>query len=325
MQKIEQKSLLDGCDAPSGASPKKSAEKSEATEVMKIVAAKTKADKDALRKTFTESEISEILAKRDKGKDLNTEEKIALKTQYRRIKRFVKENEKGNKQKIYVFPTFTGNDEWYKVIEFSALYYVYRLAARMGRTARIYNDSDKHSRALFSASFQGIDKFIEQITRLEDPEMEITDDGVYIFTLKHPVTDEELTQLRHMEQIRREKMYNIMKPKKMDAAIFQQILLISRQVTPRAKKLKKEYYNTTGEEMVRDVQNLLALYFDYSEELCERKDALTQAMKIINRMMAGVTVLSENRIWEYDIAVVIGAGIADLKRMIEKDLKVKNG
>ncbi len=333
MMKQEQLSLIDmNNTAPTNNAEKvveKSVENSlkmeEATEVMKAVAARTQASEEMLKKTFSKKEIDEIIARRDGGSSLEKEETIAIRTRYRRIKKLVKEMEYGNNQKIIVFPSLTSSGEWYKLIEFSALYYVYRLAARMGRTAKIYNDSDKCSKAVFSASFQGIESFMEQMMRLEDPDVEITEDGIYIFTLKKAVSDEELTALRHMEQARREKMYNIMKPKKMDPAIFQQILLISRQVVPRARKLKKEYYNTTGEEMVRDVQNLLALYFDYSEGMCKREEVLVRSARVLNRMMAGVTVLSENKIWEYDIAVVIGTGLADLKRMIEKGLKAKNG
>ena len=300
-------------------------EKKKSNSAMAKVAEKvTKIDKEELKKSFKPDEIAEIMEKRKFGGGLDKEEIAKVRAKYRQMKSFVKEMEKGNKQKIIVFPSITDkeNKGWYKVIETSALYYVYRLAKRMGRKASIYPDSDSHSKAVFTASLVNINDFVEQFVRLEDPEVEITNDGIYIFTLKKPLSDEELTGLRHMEQAHREEMYNVMKPKKMDAEVFQQILLISRQVTPRAKKLAKEYYNTTGEEMVRLVQDLLALYFNYGEGIIEKKDALTAAMKIVNKMMAGVTILSENKIWEYEIAVVIGAGIDDLRKIIKKDLGV---
>ena len=107
----------------------------------------------------------------------------------------------------------------------------------------------------------------------------------------------------------------------MDPAIYQQILMLSRQLVPRARKLSREYYNTTGEELVKDVQRLLTAYFDHAENLIDRATLVTEVRKITNRMTAGITILSENNIWQYDIATVIGTNIADLRRLVEKRAK----
>lgn len=292
--------------------------KEPATEVMKVVA-RSVTDEKKLKKAFSPDEIEEILAKREGGGKLEPAETAAIRIKYRQMKRQIRELEHGNNSKLYIFPSITSGGDWYKLIEFSALYYVYRLAPRMGRSAKIYPDSDKTQKALFSASLQNIEGFLEHFRNLETSDIELTRDGVYICALKNPVSDDDLVLLRHAQEKERDRMHNVMKPKNMEPAIYQQILMLSRQLVPRARKLSREYYNTTGEELVKDTQRLLTAYLNHAEGLLDKDGLEIEVTKITNRMMAGVTILAENRIWQYDIATVIGVNIADLRRLVAKD------
>ena len=87
------------------------------------------------------------------------------------------------------------------------------------------------------ASITNIDKFVSQMKYFEDADLEITEDDIHIFELKKPLTDDEIGQLRMIEETRREKLHNVLKPKTMDSAVYQSILMIIRQVAPRVKKL----------------------------------------------------------------------------------------
>ena len=140
---------------------KKPSNQEPATELMKAVATKA-VNLNNLEKVFSPKDVEEILAKREAGGTLEPAERKALREKYRKIKRQVKEMERGNKGKIIVMPAIT-NPDFYKVFDFSALYYVYRLANRMGRSARLMHDSDKNSKMLHSASIVKIDKFLEQM------------------------------------------------------------------------------------------------------------------------------------------------------------------
>ncbi|MBQ2660580.1 hypothetical protein IJF93_00690 [Candidatus Saccharibacteria bacterium] len=306
----------------SGKKDKETAAAPPATHLMKKVASLAPNAK-SMKKVFSDEEIAEILDKRDAGEGLLPEEKVAIKDKYRKIKRQVKEMEKGNQSRVIVFPSLPSGDGWYKVIEFSALYYAYRLADRMGRSARVYKDSDKFSKAIYSATFQNIEKFVDQFEWLESPKLEITADGIYIFTLQKPVSDDEVGALRRTEETRREKLHNILRPRAMDPATYQAILMIIRQVAPRVRKLEKQYYYTTGEGMVKDIQELMAVYFDFANGIYDRKEAGIELLKIVNRLLAGLTVLAETRVWPYDICAVIGENIAEIKRLVEKDFNVR--
>ena len=139
-----------------------------ATKLMKTVASKTKNMKNMV-KVFSPEEIEEIMARRDDGDELTQTEHKAIREQYRKMKRRVKEMEKGNREKIIAIPSITNKGGFYKLFDFSALYYVYRLANRMGRNARLMSDGDRYSKTLYSASLVDIDKFVEQFKRLENP------------------------------------------------------------------------------------------------------------------------------------------------------------
>ncbi len=300
---------------------KKPSNQEPATELMKAVAVKA-ANLKSLEKTLSAGELEEILAKRDAGETLELAERKALREKYRQIKRQVKEMEKGNKGRIIVMPAIT-SPNFYKVFDFSALYYVYRLADRMGRSARLMHDSDRNSKMLHSASLVKIDKFLEQMERLENLTPEMTEDGIYIFTLKKELTDEELVQLRTIEETRRTSLHNILKPKKMNPAVFQEILMTIRMVGPRVKKLERHEYYAIGEEMLVDLKNLLRVYYDYAEGELDVAQARSQIVKLVDDLCAGLTVLSELRIWDYGAATTIGEAINEVRRLIVKEFRIK--
>ena len=245
---LEQSELpLTGSIAQNGTTKAMSKPHKPATELMKTVASKTLNEKN-MKKVFSQDEIDEILARRDSGLEITPLEHKAIRERYRKIKRRAKELEKGNQGRLIVVPSIVTGDGFYKVFDFSTLYYVYRLADRMGRSAWLLSDNDRFSKMVHMASITNIDKFISQMKYFEDADLEITEDDIHIFELKKPLTDDEVGQLRMIEETRREKLHNVLKPKTMDPAVYQSILMIIRQVAPRVKKLDRHYYYAIGED-----------------------------------------------------------------------------
>lgn len=293
-----------------------------ATEIMKTVAART-LDMKRMKKDLTADEIKEILSRRDAGEALNQNEHKAIAAEQRRLKRRVKDMEKGNRGRIIAMPSIKGEAGFYKLFDFSALYYVYRLADRMGRNARIVQDTDKFSRMLQATSLVNIEKFVEQFKQLEAPRVEICEDGIYIFTLKKELTDDELSELRLIEETRRTSLYNILKPKRMDPAIFQGILTVVRQVGPRAKKLERHEYYAIGEKMLIDLKDLLRVYFDYTRGIIEKARAQDEIIALIDSLFAGLAILSELRTWDFGVAAVIGDSINEVRRLAIKEFGIR--
>ena len=294
-----------------------------ATDLMKMVAAKTLNEKN-MEKVFTQEEIEDILMRRDSGEALEPIEHKVLKEQYRKMKRFVKGLEKGNKERLILVPSISQGGGFYKVFDFSALYYVYRLADRMGRSAKIMRDTDRFSKMNYAASLVNIEKFVEQFKRFEgETKIEITEDGVYLLTLKRALSDDEVGELRLVEETRREKLHNVLRPKAMEPAVFQAILMVVRQVAPRVKKLDRQYYYAIGEGMLKDLSALLARYFDFANGINSREETGRGIMRLVDNLFAGLAILSEVRVWDYGVAAAIGENINELKRLVMKDFGVK--
>lgn len=303
--------------------PKKP-DKKPATPLMKRVAARTLNEKN-MKKVFTQEEISEIMSKKSAGEKLTVEESTAIRAHYRKMKKRVKELEKGNQSRLIVVPSISQGDQFYKVFDFSALYYVYRLADRMGRNARLSNDDDHTSKMLHSASLVDVEKFIRQFKMFEGSDrIEKTEEGIYICYLKRPLTDDEVGQLRMVEETRRKQLQDMIRPKAMDPAVFQAILMVVRQTAPRVRKLTKQYYYAIGEGMLKDLSKMLARYFDYTNGVAAREVVGQEIMMLVDELFAGLAILSETRVWEYGVAAAIGENINELRRLVMEDFKIKD-
>lgn len=295
-----------------------------ATRLMKMVAAKAP-NQGSMKKVFSEEEIMEIMLKKQYGLSVEDKDKVALKERYRQIKLKVREMEKENQSRVIFFPSLTNGVGWYKAMDFSALYYAYRLADRMGRSARVMRDNDHFLKAHYMVSVTNMERMIEQFSQMEEPRLDITEDGVYIFTLKQPVSDDEKGMLYRTEETRRERMHNILKPRNMDPATFAAILTVDRQILPRVRKLDHHYYLSTGQAMMRCVHQMLTVYAWLNDGVADKKQAGQELVKLADELMAGVTLLSEIRVWPYDVAAVMGENIAQLKRLVAKDFGIKIG
>lgn len=309
---------------PAPKAPAKKSAKSAATPLMRKVAEKSYNPKIAA-KVFTPEEIEDIQNRRIKHLPVSREEQETIKELYRKIKSQVREMEKTNQQRVIIFPSLTNGAGWYKAIEFSALYYAYRLADRMGRRARVLKDSDHFSKAQFTVSIANIENFIEQFKRLEDPELEITENGVYIFTLKKPLSDDEVGRLRMTEETRREKMHNVLRPREMDPATFNAIMMIDRQLIPRIKKLQPPYFHSIGCRIVNDICDLMSIYNQFADGFGDRKETGQKLLATANDLIAGLTLLAEIRVWPYDVAASIGENANQVKRRIITDFNLQVG
>ena len=77
----------------------------------------------------------------------------------------------GNRSKLILFPSYSRNSdqvEWYKMGNFSALYYVYRMADRMGKTPKIQRDNDRFSKMHGIVCINGIERFLERTMKLNE-------------------------------------------------------------------------------------------------------------------------------------------------------------
>ena len=297
-----------------------------ASELMKAVAMKAPV-KSKIRKDFTPAEQEEIRQKMNEQKqreqevaENKTEEAKERRRRIVAIKKKAKEMEKGNKSKIILFPSYSRNSDelqWYKLGNFSAMYYAYRMASRMGRTVKVQKDTDKFSKMEAICSVKEIDKFVKLATELNEIERcEETADGFYILYLKKELTDDEVGVLRRTGAMRKEMLHNVLKPKKADAAVYQAILMLDRQILPRISHMEKGYYVAMGDKIVKSVYELTAVYFQFANGYIELAVARERLLNLIEWLLAGTALLGEVEVWGYDVATSIGENINNLKRIV---------
>ncbi len=303
--------------------PKKSKVKKEpATELMKKVATAVP-DMAKIKKEFSPAEVDEIVERITRKEALSNEERNFVTREYREIKRKVKEMEASNNDRLIVYPSLNSGKDWYKVMDFSALYYAYRLADRMGRTAKLLSDTDKVHKGQYNANIRKIDDFVVQMKRFEGSEPEITADGVYIFRLHKALSDDEVGILWHTEETQREKMHNDLRPKAMDATAYVTILTLVLQLMPKIKKLEGGYRQMIGSKMADALMEILSIYFDYSMGVVDKAEAGNQLMHRLDVIGAGLSMLVELRIWGFNPVSAIGGTYVKLKGIVANDFGLK--
>lgn len=291
-----------------------------ATPLMKMVAAKAPNNRKALKKNFTKEERTEIEMKiRDlrNGRRILKEE---AREKYAANKRQAKDMEAGNRDTLIVFPSISDDGKWFKLIDFSALYYAYRLAPRMNRKASVLPDTDKILKAKYAVSLVGIERFIEQIKVLEEGvTVTKTTGGAYLFRLKEPVSDEEYLALYRTEETRREKVHSVLKPKEMAPEVYNSILALMRNLMPKVNKLERNYAILLGERVSDALQNMLVFYGLMTDGVMPKKEAGALIVKNVEVLLAAVTMASELRIWPYDKLTIISEEAARLRTTVLKE------
>lgn len=289
-----------------------------ATPVMKAVAVHVPM-KEQMKRTFTQEEIDEIMVKREAGEQLNKKEVNELRKKFQKMKRFALEKEKTNNQQVIFVPCIMDDKGFYKAYNISALYYGYRVADRVGRKAQVRPDTDSYSKALHTVSLANMPKFIEEFKRIANVDLEITDDGIHIFTLREPLSEDEIGMLRRTEQMRRDTLHGVLRPAAMDPKTFNEIMTLVRQVAPKVKKLDRQNYYLYGEEMQKSLQKILKIYYNFADGIIDRKEAGLELLEEINTLLSCLGVLAELDIWGLETSSVVGANVANLKRIVNNN------
>lgn len=298
-----------------------------ATALMKKVAERTK-NLPKMEKVFTPEEIAEILAKKADGEEIDKKESLALSKATRANKKWVKNRSAGDYGRIFLYPSYTGKagEVWYKMIDFSALYFVYNLAERMGANVNIYADKDSYVRSSYVASVRDVESLAEKFMELGGKSVEITMTGIYILTLKHPSTAEGYANLMRMEEERRDRMHNLLRPAAMAPATYALLLDVARTFGPKIRHLEKRDFFIIGEDIMHGIMDIFKIYYLYSDGLLEKGNASTQLMMRLNKIRGGLAVLQEMDAWENPAtATLLGETLIHFRDQVIKDFKIKVG
>ena len=300
--------------------------KEPASELMKRVAVKVPSKKK-IEKDFSPEEAKEIYARINQAKLAQTaesEQKQAetaeRKAMIHRIKKIAKEMEIGNKDKIIIFPSYSKKKDgatWYKMGNFSALYYVYRMADRMGKKPKPQKDRDHFSKMRVIVSIFDVDGFVKQAMELNEFDRhEKTLDDIHILYLKKGLSDTELALLKRTEELRKEAMHNILRPKKALPEMFLTILMLGRQVLSATGSMERIYRVEVGEMVMQDVMQLMQVYYYYTGGFTDRDSTKIEMQKTLFRIRAGIAMLGDADAIEPTKACAIGETIVKIETLI---------
>ena len=306
--------------------------KQPASELMKKVAVKAPS-KRKIERDFSPAEAKEIFGRINQAKlanegvgsidQLEEQAKVARrKDKIRKIKKFAKEMEVGNRDKIIIFPSYSRNKDeltWYKMGNFSALYYLYRMADRMGKTPKPQKDNDHFSKMDVIVSISDVDKFIKTAMRLNEfGRHEETLDKVHILYLKKALTDTELALLKRTEELRKEAMHNILRPKKALPEMFLTILMLGRQVLAATGSMERVFRVEVGEAVMKDVMELMNVYYYYTGNILDLDITKTELKKALFRIRAGIAILGDVDAIMPTKACAIGETIVKIEHLVSE-------
>lgn len=306
-------------------------EKKPATELMKRVAEKAPSKRKIMH-DFSPAEQAEIFKniQNDNSaiKDTIQQQKDEIADEVRRelirkVKRLAKEMELGNNSRIILFPSYSRNGtklEWYKMGDFSALYYTYRMADRMGRrTPTIQKDKDRFYRMRTIVSIRDIDAFIAQAMKLgEFAKHEETLDKIHILQMKHALKDDEVAILARTGEMQKEMMHSVLRPKKAVPEMYLSILTLGRQVVRMNRALEVIYRYEVGDKVTENVLEMMNTYFDYTGGLIEVEAARNEMKRRVFRVRAGMAILGDGDAVKPAKACAIGETVVKIETLISE-------
>lgn len=298
-----------------------------ATELMKKVAEKA-TDKGKMSKVFSMKEIEEILEKKSKNQEVSAQEKQILTKVTRANKKWVKNHSVGEFGKIFLYPSYTGKDGavWYKMLDFSALYFVYYLAERMAMNVNIYEDKDSYIKSNYTASIPDIEDVVTMFLELGGKKVETTVTGIYILTLNNPLTQDDYMGMIKLEGEKRDKLRNLMRPAAMQPVTYAQLISFVTYIGPKIRHLEKRDFFSIGEGMTRAIAQVFKLYYLYSDGLIEKHSAGMRILEQLDLIRGDLAILQELNAWDsLATAAMLGESEMLLRKQVIEDFKIKVG
>lgn len=298
-----------------------------ATELMRRVAERA-TNIGRIDEYFTPEDIGKIMEKRRQGEETTKEEGQRASKATRANKKWVKTRAMGDYGRLFMYPSYTDSKGkiWYKMLDFSALYYAYCLADAMGVTANVMNDTDKYVRAEYVVSVYDPEIVAEKFYELGMGTVLKTMTGVYILELTVPAAYETYQGLMQKEHERREKLENATRPAAMAPETYTKVLEAARLLGDKLAHMQKYQLNVLGSKVMEGMSNLLKIYFLYSDGFIDKATTAKQLIDELDRMRGEVVLLGELDAWGGLSSTAMVADIMlQIRMQIVKDFKIKIG
>ncbi|MBR2989692.1 hypothetical protein IKF40_02055 [Candidatus Saccharibacteria bacterium] len=250
-------------------------------------------------------------------------------TRYYAAKQKVKDYEKNNYDKIYLFRS-RGQDpqdtEWYKTGGNSALFYKYLIAGRLKREVHIHPDNewkDQFKHGLASVRF--LEKLNASLIKLGYAPYETIDKDLSIvaFKLKKTYTKQEVQEFKDLEAKCFDSIRTIAVPRNMNPVLYNTILNLNRQLPSKIRTMDPTYKNLYGLEIAEQAKQALQVYAKLIRNLIKSPTAKKQLKESATIMSINILIIAENGYWGEEQVSKIGNLIGELNIAIDKAFATK--
>ena len=234
---------------------------------------------------------------------------------------YVLAREKDNSRYVYLYPSTSKEaDGWYKVGGRSLLFYKNLLAPRLGREAKVRDDTDKVHR--FNKGITSV-RWGERLMAEAEGlgyRASRTQHGIIVIDLMRDYSEAEIKAMAEVVRLERDKVKKMVKPK----ANYPNIMVVMNkliQVLPsKVKKLDASYRGVWGKELLEPMTEMIKIYFRFANGRMEKRDAKIEMLERTDDLMAMIYMMDECGMLDVTARTRLGENVVEIRREIEESL-----
>lgn len=249
-----------------------------------------------------------------------TEKTFTIKEKdYYAAKCYVLSLEKDNRRYIFLYPSMgKETDGWYKVGGKSLIFYKNLLAPRLGREAKIRDDTDRAHRFKNGiASIRWGNKLMEEAESLGYSATR-TKFGVIEIDLLKDFADSEIKGMLGVVLDERNRVKKLVKPKENYPDLMMAMNKLTQVLPSKIKKLDATYREIWGEELLLPMVELNKIYFRFANGRMEKRDAKAEMLERTDDISAMIYMMDECGMLNITARTRLGENVVDIRRRIEE-------
>lgn len=247
-------------------------------------------------------------------KDSKAREQVGREARRRHeaLKAEVFKMEQGNYDRLILFRS-TGS--WWKMGGHSAILYYYKIARRIGRAARLQNDRDFYSR--FTEGVVSVRRPEDLVEKLADIGVELVtnDKDLKIFKLEKSISKSDYEILAKSEQVKLDKINQIILPKLMRPDLHSNLLNLLRSAYFLQRKASNADRVFILDDFLVGVRKMYSCYFMMTKGQITEKEALAIINKMAEVALIQLKIMSEVQLWTSDQILRAANALIDVRQL----------
>lgn len=139
-------------------------------------------------------------------------------------------------------------------------------------------------------------------------------------------TVDDFSKLMRMEEERRDRARNLLRPAKMAPVTYKLMVDFITQISPKIKNLERRDFFSIGEDIMQELEVILEIYYTWSDGQISTEETGIKLLTHLNRIKAGMAILQEMSAWDnIDTAAMLGEYLMFFRDQIMKDFKITIG